>query len=271
MELNKENYYSLEANRHYMSVSQFKNFLPAYDGCEAAAMAELKGEYTKEPIEAFTEGHFLHSWNEGVLHEWKASNPQIYAKTGKTAGQLKANFKHCEKMIEVLENDPFVMDVLSGQKEVIFTAELFGIPWKVMFDSYNPDAAGIFADLKSMKEMDGKFWNKDAQAYENFIDHYGYNVQMAVYAEIEKRATKRDLWLIPNMVVVTKQEPPDHDIIYFDYDAIEAGLQIVARNIERVKAVKAGKVEPIRCEKCEYCRLTKKINRIKHVSELSLY
>lgn len=270
MKLTKSNYYSQGANRHYMSVSQFKSFLPSYGGCEAATMAELDGLYERPEKDTFLEGKYVHAWNEGALDEFKADNPDIYAKTGKTAGQLKSNFKHCNKMIEVLENDPLVMKALDGEKEVIFTHELFGIPWKVMLDSYQPETS-ILTDLKCMKEMDGKFWNKDAQAYENFIDHYGYNVQMAVYAEIEKRATGRKNWLLPHMVVVTKQEPPDHDIIYFDYDAIESGLQIVARNIERVKAVKSGQVEPVRCEKCEYCRATKKINRIKHVSELSLY
>lgn len=270
MSLNKNNYYENEANLHYMSVSQFKSFLPSYGGCEAATMAELNGEYERPRIEAFDEGHFIHAWNEGTLEEFKANNPHIYSSRGKTAGELKANFKHCEKMIEVLENDPLVMKALAGQKEVIFTAELFGIPWKVMLDSYQPET-GLFADLKTMKEIDGKFWNKDVQAYENFIDHYGYNVQMAVYAEIEKQVTGRQKWLLPHMVVVTKQDPPDHDIIYFDYNDIEAGLQIVARNIERVKAVKSGEVEPVRCEKCDYCRATKKVKRIKHVSELSLY
>lgn len=274
MKLTKDNYYSNEANQHYMSVSQFKSFLPSYGGCEAAVMAELSGEYERTKVEAFDEGHFVHSWNEGTLEEFKANNPHIYSSRGKTAGELKANFKHCEKMIQVLENDENVMKALAGQKEVIFSAELFGIPWKVMLDSYQPnftEEVGIFADLKTMKEIDGKFWSKESQVYENFIDHYGYNVQMAVYAEIEKKVTGRKNWLLPHMVVVTKQDPPDHDIIYFDYDNIEAGLQIVARNIERVKAVKYGEVEPVRCEKCEYCRATKKVSRIKHVSELSLY
>lgn len=113
--------------------------------------------------------------------------------------------------------------------------------------------------------------HKEAQAYENFIDHYGYNLQMAIYAEVEKRATGRDKWLLPHMVVVTKQDPPDHEIIYFDYDAIENGLRIVSNHIERVKAVKNGQAEPMRCEKCEYCRETKKIKRIKHYAELALY
>lgn len=270
MQLNKSDYYSREANLHYMSVSQFKSFVPAYGGCEAAAMAELFGEYERPKKEAFIEGHFVHAWNEGTLDEFKANNPDLYSSRGATAGQLKSNFQHCNKMIEVLENDPLVMKALGGQKEVIMTAELFGIPWKIMVDSYQPNV-GIFADLKALKEIEGKWWNKEAQAYENFIDHYGYNLQMAIYAEVEKRATGRDKWLLPHMVVVTKQDPPDHEIIYFDYDAIENGLRIVSNHIERVKAVKNGQAEPMRCEKCEYCRETKKIKRIKHYAELALY
>lgn len=270
MQLNKDNYFSQEANLHYLSVSQFKSFLPSYGGCEAGAMAKINGEWVPAHIDAFDEGHYVHAWNEGTLDEFKESNPQLYASTGKTAGQLKVQFKHCDKMIEVLENDPLVMKALDGQKEVIMSAELFGIQWKVMLDSYQPET-GIFADLKTMKEMDGKFWNTEIGVYENFIDHYGYNLQMAVYAEIERIVNKRDQWLLPHMVVVTKQKPPDHDIIYFDYDAIERGLSIVGSYIERVKAVKSGEEKPNRCGKCEYCRESKRIDRIKHYSEMALY
>jgi hypothetical protein len=270
MQLNKANYFSIEANRHYMSASQFKDFVPAYGGCEARAVAKLNGEFEEESKTAFMEGHYVHAWNEGMLEEFKANNPDLYSGRGPTAGQLKSNFQHCNKMIEVLKNDEMVMKVLAGQKEVILTGELFGIPWKIMIDSYQPKV-GIFADLKALKEVEGKFWNRDAQCYENFLEHYGYNVQMSVYSEIEKRAKNREQWLLPHMVVVTKQDPPDHEILFFDYDAIERGLAIVGNHIERVKAVKSGQTEPVRCEKCEYCRLTKKIKRIKHLSEFNLY
>jgi hypothetical protein len=270
MKLTKSNYFSQEANRHYMSVSQFKDFTPSFNGCEARAVAKLNGEYEQRSITAFMEGHYVHAWNEGTLDEFKAENPDLYSGRGATAGQLKSNFQHCNVMIETLESDPLVMKALSGQKEVIMTAELFGIPWKIMIDSYQPDI-GIFADLKALKEIDGKFWSKESQCYENFLEHYGYSVQMSVYAEVEKLSNNRDQWLLPHMVVVTKQDPPDHEILYFDYDAIQQHLNIVGNHIERVKAVKSGEVEPIRCEKCDYCRLTKKIVRIKHFKELSLY
>jgi len=274
MKLTKDNYYSNEANLHYMSVSQFKGFLPSYGGCEARAMAELTGDYVRPQKDAFDEGHYLHSWNEGTLDEFKANNPDLYSSRGATAGQLKSNFQHCNKMIKVLASDPLVMKALAGQKEVILTAEMFGTPWKIMIDSYQPiigGRPGIFADLKALKEIDGKWWNKDAQVYENFLDHYGYTIQMAVYAEIEKRVTGRPEWLIPHMVVVTKQDPPDHEIIYFDFDVIEQSLAIVGNHIERVKAVKAGLEQPNRCEKCDYCRATKKIAQIKHYAALALY
>ncbi|SYX84649.1 PD-(D/E)XK nuclease-like domain-containing protein [Paenibacillus alvei] len=270
LKLTKDNYFSLEANRQYMSVSQFKGFLPAYGGCEAQSMAKLAGEWEDAKKDAFDEGHFLHAWNEGTLSEFKANNPQIYSSRGNTAGQLKSNFKHLNKLIDVLESDPMVMNVLAGQKEVILSATLYGIPWKVMLDSYQPDIA-VLADLKGMQSMDSKWWNVEARCYENFIEHYGYDIQMSIYAEVEKHNKAREHWAIPHMVIVTKETVPNHEIIFFDYEDIARGLNIVANNIERVKAVKSGLIEPTRCENCDYCKTTKKITRIKQARELSLY
>lgn len=270
MELTKDNYFSLEASRAYMSVSQFKGFIPAYGGCEAKSMAELAGEYERPDKGAFDEGHYIHAWNEGTLLDYKAEHPEIYSSQGPTKGQLKTNYKHLNKMIEVLENDPFVMKALAGQKEVILTAELFGIPWKVMLDSYQP-SVGLFSDLKAMKDMDGKFWNKEAQCYENFVEHYGYDIQMSIYTAVEKQAKKRDNWLIPHIVAVTKQDPPDHDVFWFDYDVIEQKLLFVRNHIDRVIAVKTGIEQPNRCETCDYCRSTKLLRGARHYGELAVY
>lgn len=272
MKLTKDNYYSPEANRRYMSVSQFKGFLPAYGGCEARSMAELAGEYTRPDKGAFNEGHYIHAWNEGTLSEYKAAHPEIYSSRGNTKGQLKSEYRHLNKMIEALETDELVMRVLSGQKEVVMTAQLFGIQWKIMIDSYQPviEDTGAITDLKALKSLEDKFWNREQRVYENAIDHYGYNVQMAVYAEVEKQNKGRKDWAIPHMVIATKQDPPDKEIIYFDYAAIESGLQIVRNNIERVKLVKSGQAPPNRCGRCDYCRQTKKAV-IRHYGELAVY
>jgi hypothetical protein len=270
--MNRENYFSLEANKQYMSVSQYKSFREEYGGCEAAALASLKGEWVDEEKTVFIEGHFLHSWQEGTLEEFKANNPDLYSSKGPTAGQLKSNFQHCNKMIETLERDPFVMKVLSGQKERIFTASLFGVPWKIAIDSYRPEMKS-FADLKAMRDIGGKFWNKDAQCYENFISHYGYDLQFAVYAEVERAANNRpeEDWFIPHMVVVTKHEEPDHEVIYFDSEAIRAKLFEVEANLPRVLAVKNGEAEPQRCENCDYCRATKRLTKAKFYRDFDLY
>ena len=61
MKLNKQNYFSSEANKKYMSVSQFKDFAPAWGGCEAMALAKVRGEYEQPPKTAFIEGHYIHA------------------------------------------------------------------------------------------------------------------------------------------------------------------------------------------------------------------
>jgi len=265
LKLNNDNYFSLEANREYMSVSQYKDFW----NCEAKALAKLSGEYEETEKECFIEGHFLHAWNEGKLEEFKDNNPDMYSSRGATKGQLKSNYKHCEKMIEVLETDPVALEVLKGQKEVIFTAELFGVPWKIMIDSYRPEKK-VFADLKTIKSMDGRFWDNERKRYVSFLEFYGYTVQMAVYAEVERLANGRAEkdWFLPHMIIITKQDPPDHEAIYFDYEMIEGELMNVEAYLPTIIDIKRGKRQPRRCEQCDYCRATKKIKKIKHYMEL---
>ena len=52
MLLNNENYYSLEANREFLSVSQYKDFMGTYGsaGCEECALAKIDGTW-KENME----------------------------------------------------------------------------------------------------------------------------------------------------------------------------------------------------------------------------
>jgi hypothetical protein len=274
MTLNRDNYFSQEANKIFMSVSQYKSFREEYGGCEAKAVAELKGEWEDKEKTAFIEGHYIHAWQSNELDEFKAENPDLYASTGKNKGELKTNFKHCNKMIETLERDEFVMRVLSGEKEVIMTASLFGVPWKITIDSYRP-AMKSFADLKGIREIGGKFWRKqeDGGYWENFLQHYGYDLQMAVYAEVERieKGREPEDWFIPHIVVVDKSEEPDHEVIYFDSEMIRAKLFELEANLPRVIAVKNGEVEPQMCGVCNYCKSKKRLTRAKFYREFDLY
>lgn len=54
MILTTDNYFSPEAAQEYFSVSQFKDFTGTYGmrGCEAMALAKIRGEWKPEPTPA---------------------------------------------------------------------------------------------------------------------------------------------------------------------------------------------------------------------------
>ena len=248
MELNKSNYFSVEASKEYMGVTQFKSFLQ----CEAAAMAQINGEYSPFKADALLFGSAVHAWNEGCLAEFKQNNPTLYKKDG----TIYAKYEGIQECIEALINDSLCTLALEGQKEVIMSAELFGVPWKIMIDSYNPEH-GMFSDLKTMKGMYDRFWSKEDNCYVNFIENYGYDIQMSVYSEIERLATGRAERLDPHIVVVTKESPPDKAILKGFLPVVDTMLTYVETKMERIKEVKYGGAEPTRCGRCEYCRGTK--------------
>src|SRR5690625_4425388 len=134
LNLNSNNYYSLEADRQYMSVSQFKKF----EECEAKTMAVLKGEYKDPPNKAMIVGSYVHAAFEsdetfsGFIEE---NNSVIF----NTRGNKYADFKKADEMIDTLKNDEFAMFALDGEKEVVMTAELFGCEWKAKIDVINHD------------------------------------------------------------------------------------------------------------------------------------
>jgi len=249
MKLTSENYFSDEANKKYMSVSQFKAFMK----CEAAAKAQIDGEYSPFNPDAFLFGSLLHAWNEGKMEEFIEKHPELYSSRGATKGQLKAEYQLINKMIKKIENDRVFKFALEGQKEKIFTAELFGVEWKIMIDNYNPEK-GYFSDLKTMKSLYEKFWN--GSKYVTFVEHYSYDLQIVIYAEIEKIAYGADdrNILTPYLAVITKEDPPDSMVINGFLKYREEILDYVKSNITRIKAVKEGIIRPTACGKCAYCR-----------------
>lgn len=235
MRLTEENYYSREANLEYLSVSQYKDF----QKCEAMAMATIRGEWGRPTTTALLVGSYVDSWFEGTLDAFCATHPEIYKK----GGILKADFIQAEELIAFVQRDPMFMEYMSGKKQVILTSELFGAKWKIKIDSYHPDK---IVDLKVMRSM-------ERVAGKSFVEYWGYDLQMAVYPAVEGNDLESYL------AVVTKQDPPDKEIIHIPkWRRIEL-LEEVERNTPRILAVKSGQVPPQRCGVCEYCRATKMI------------
>lgn len=266
MELNNENYYSKEANQQYMSVSQYKSFLQ----CEAAALAELKGEHVREEKETFLVGQYVHSWAQGpeYLDEFICNHPEIISSRGATKGELKAPYKVAEAMINTLKYDPKAMFYLNGKKEVPVNALIAGVPWKGKIDVLNDDLNYIL-DIKTSKNIAEFSWSSKLHQRVSFIEEYDYMIQAAVYSEMERIAAGRDTYKDFYMVAVTKQDPPDHQIFDLtDPDRIQEELQKIKENLPRILQVKHGEIEPARCGCCAYCRATKKVDKIIHYTEL---
>jgi hypothetical protein len=263
MELNKSNYHSVEMEREFMSRSQYLSFLQ----CEAHEMAKLNGQWVDEPSDAFLVGSYVHAWNEGTRSEFISEHPEMFKKDG----SLKANFTQADKMIAVLEADPFAMYTLQGQKEVIFTAEFAGCKWKVMADVYNPEKKRM-VELKTTRSIREKFWNPDIKEKVSFIEQYNYMIQAALYSEIERLASGRPEgdWYSYYMVAVSKDDYPDKEVINLsDPTRWAYDLETIKEQMPRILAVKTGQVEPVRCERCDYCRSTKKLTRAIHYTELA--
>lgn len=233
MNLTAENYYSRQANQTFMSVSQFK----AFERCEDAAMAQLRGEYQPPKTTALLVGSYVDAWFEGTLDTFKTANPEIF----KRDGTLKADYTQAEKIIERVQRDKLFMEYMSGEKQRIFTLELFGAPWKVKVDSWLPDK---LVDLKVMRTLEPIMGR-------SFIEHWGYDIQGAVYQAIE--GGRKPFYI----AAATKEDPTDLEVIHIPQYALDEALGYVERRMPHIMSVKRGEILPERCGRCAYCKATK--------------
>jgi hypothetical protein len=232
MELNEKNYYGTEANTEFVSVSQYKSFMQ----CEAAAMAELRGEYTRPVTRALLVGSFVDAYFEGAIDKFMEEHPAIFTRKH----ELRADFRRANKIIATVKNDRKFMDAMSGEKQKIFTFELFGIPWKAKLDSYNPGKA--ITDLKVVAKMD-------------MLPMWRYDLQGAVYQKGVEIVTGEKLPFY--LAVVTKEKVMDRDIWQIPQSTLDLALKEIGENIGRIIDVKEGRAEPEHCGRCDYCKSVK--------------
>ena len=247
MKLNDENYYSKEANLEYMSVSQFKDFVGTYGkrACEFEAMEKLFGRWNPPLTTPLLVGSYVDSYVEGTLDSFMERNPEIFT----SEGELKAPFRKAEEIITRIERDKYFMKYLSGKKQVIMTANLFGCDWKIKMDSYFPGMAIV--DLKIMASITDLKWVKDI-GYLDFVRYWGYDIQGAVYQKVVELNTGKKLPFY--IAAVTKENEPDIRIIHITQNYLDEALALVEANIKRVLEVKNGEALPDRCDACDCCR-----------------
>lgn len=267
-----ENYFAPEIQMAYMGASQFK----AFRDCEAAALAEIKGEYVRPTTTALLVGSYVDAHFEGTLDIFRAKHPGLF----KRDGDLKSDYVKAEEIIARLERDELYMMLMSGRKQVVCTGEISEIPFKIKIDSLLdastvteivkrfPDTAPIFGfgdgaiiDQKIMKDL-SSIWSSDEHAYIPFVEAWGYNIQGAIYQAIEGH-------MLPFVLAVgTKENEPDIAALSVHDADLEAKLHEVEDEAPRHWAIKKGEIAPRRCERCDYCRSTKRLTRINDYREI---
>lgn len=266
MKLTEENYFSPEASKEYMSVSQFKTFLE----CEARAMAELRGEYQREETTALLVGSYIDAHFSRTLDLFKAQHPNIFNSRN---GMLKSEYQQANDIIARIERDPLSMMLMGGESQAAFTGIINGVPFKGKLDvllnsdqcaaiaAAYPDmnellfAGGAIIDRKVMRDFQPLY--KGGEGKLNFIDYWKYDLQLAVYQKLVAQQHGGELF--PCYIhAVTKEKVPDIGLYRLPQAQLDAATQIyLGESLERAAAVKAGKIEPERCEECDYCKQTK--------------
>lgn len=241
MHLTFENYHSAEANAHYMGSTQFKQFME----CEACAMAMVKGDWKESPSTAMMIGSYVDAHFSGTLDLFKAQNPYIFKKDG----DLKSEYIQANVIIERIESDASMMKYLTGEKQVIKTGTIAGVPFKIRIDSYK--AGQFICDLKVMRNFES-VW-KDGQRM-NFVEAWGYDYQGAIYRAVEGN----DLpFIIAAASGKTSGATPNIALMYIPADVLDDRLSMVQELAQQFQMIKLGLADPIRCERCDYCNSTK--------------
>ncbi|MCH5202741.1 MAG: PD-(D/E)XK nuclease-like domain-containing protein [Oscillospiraceae bacterium] len=242
MLLNNENYFSVENQMKYMGVSQFKSF----EQCQASALAEVTGNFEREKTTALLVGSYVDAHFEGTLDLFRAKNPEIFTKKG----DLKAEYRKAEEIIQRIEQDNLFMEYMGGDKQVIMTGDIEGVPVKIKIDSYHTDK---IVDLKIMKDFQPIY--KSEQGRLNWVEAWQYDLQGAVYQEIVRQNTGKTLPFF--LAAATKEKVTDLNIIQIPQEYLDVELERFKKNVQFYDAIKHGLIPPERCECCDYCKITK--------------
>lgn len=296
--LTDDNYYSPEADKAFMSCSQYQGFCE----CEAKALAKLQGRWVDEPKEAFLVGNYFHSHFEGKeAHEkfchdnfdsiYKTKEITVQRAT-KTTPAIKqtvisgkyAPFETADKMIAAAEADETIKRFIDmpGENELFMIGDIFGIPWRMKMDKYIRGRR-LIIDYKTVANIWETSYNPAKGERETFVEAYGYIFRAAVYSLIEcqnafqsdfetqyYKLREGDISLPSFMLIcISKQDYPDKEIIYLNHkQAYLYELEKLKDKLFNIQMIKEGRKLPKRCGTCDYCRATKRITAIKSYYEL---
>lgn len=254
MELNEDNYYSVEASNEFFSKSLYHSFVgtETYPGCEAKTIAMLDGKWETKPSTAMLVGSYVDEYFSGGLEKFKEKNPQILT----SKGELRADFMKAEEIITFIKKDALFMEYISGESQVLVTGEIGGVKWKGKIDSLHRGLAIV--DLKVVASIRDKVWNPFTRQKVNFIEASGYVEQGAVYRELYYQMTGEKLPFF--IAAVSKEEYPDKEIINVPDTTMDMALKAIEQKVKYLKPIWERKFAPVPCGVCNYCKSVKVLN-----------
>ena len=143
MELNHDNYFSVEMDKKYFSVSQYKLF----KNCSLKALHDLETPDTTYKS-AFLEGQLFENLVAGDPKLFIAQHPEMISSRGSTAGQLKSEFQRVVKAAEKFNSQEFFKNIINKcEKQVILTGVINDVPVKCCLDLFDRETFSIY-DIK---------------------------------------------------------------------------------------------------------------------------
>jgi hypothetical protein len=243
--LTEETYFSAAAELYYMGSTQFK----AFQSCESAALAMIRGQYVQEKSTALLVGSYVDAHFSRTLDIFKAQHPEIF---NSRTGALKSDYQQANNIIARIERDELFLQAISGEPQVIMTGEIEGVPVKIKIDSLLPDRT---VDLKIMKDFDS-VWSAEDGCRVPWWQALRYDIQAALYQHV--RAQNEDGVLKPfGLACATKEKEPDIGLFEFPQSVLDAAMDEVRSEIVHFDNLKKGLYAPEPCGKCDWCRSQK--------------
>ena len=281
MKLTTKTYHSIEANREYMSVWQFKNFM----ACPARAKAIVDGTYADPERPAFLFGSYVDAnlTQPRELPKWMAENAEALAEHGfvskKDAAKKNAPLQNADAMIARAQRSQLFMSYLTGKFQVIMTGRLYGdVEWKIMMDVFDEENKRV-VDLKTSASLAKWDWMPNVTIMDilakrtgltsempkwqkgPFYEVYGYWRQRTVYADMVEfvHGFSPDFFLACLAKPSKAGAPVDIDVFEMQTKApgrCDWERQVIEANIEQVLRWKTGDDPAPMClqsDKCDFC------------------
>lgn len=266
--LTKDNYFDVEARKKYVDCSIYKEAIGTIGkkGCECRAVDMVSGKWERPKTDALMVGSYVDAYFDGSLDKFKEENPSIFTQKG----ELKAQYKQAEVMIDRCKRDELFMQYMRGDTQVVMESTIADVPVRIKIDSFDGHR---ITDLKTCKSISETYYAADLNDRLDFIQYFGYVEQAFFYTEVVYKVTGIRYPFYIAAVSKEKEDNIPHPriaVIQIPDRIIEEKRESIERNIKKVWKLIQGETEPIPCGTCSWCADNLPLTKVISSDELLL-